>query len=235
MINPMNLVSNVDSQVRAVQNLFITKVYGWMAFALAVTGLVAFSVANTPSMRSMIFGNQFVFWGLLIGELILVFAISGAIRHMNPMTATFLFLLYAALNGLTLSFIFLVYTATSIASTFFITAGTFAIMSVFGYVTKTDLTKFGNLLLMVLIGVIIASVVNIFLKSSGLNWVITIAGIIVFVGLVAYDTQKLKQIGESGLDMVSEKKMSIIGALSLYLDFINLFLLLLNLFGGRRD
>lgn len=224
------------SQTSIFQNVFIAKVYGWMAFALALTGLTALWVASTPSISSAIFGNQILFWGLLIGELVLVFAISGAIRRMSASTATLLFLLYSVINGFTMSFIFLVYTSTSIATTFFITAGTFAIMSVFGFVTKTDLTKVGNLLFMVLIGVIIAAVVNMFLKSSSLNWVITIAGIIVFVGLIAYDTQKIKQIGEAGLDQETEKKLSIIGALSLYLDFINLFLLLLNIFGGgRRD
>ena len=224
------------SQTSIFQNVFIAKVYGWMAFALALTGFTALWVASTPSISSAIFGNQILFWGLLIGELVLVFAISGAIRRMSASTETLLFLLYSVINGFTMSFIFLVYTSTSIATTFFITAGTFAIMSVFGFVTKTDLTKVGNLLFMVLIGVIIAAVVNMFLKSSSLNWVITIAGIIVFVGLIAYDTQKIKQIGEAGLDQETEKKLSIIGALSLYLDFINLFLLLLNIFGGgRRD
>lgn len=224
------------SQTSIFQNVFIAKVYGWMAFALALTGFTALWVASTPSISSAIFGNQILFWGLLIGELVLVFAISGAIRRMSASTATLLFLLYSVINGFTMSFIFLVYTSTSIATTFFITAGTFAIMSVFGFVTKTDLTKVGNLLFMVLIGVIIAAVVNMFLKSSSLNWVITIAGIIVFVGLIAYDTQKIKQIREAGLDQETEKKLSIIGALSLYLDFINLFLLLLNIFGGgRRD
>lgn len=232
----MNNLSQTGSGTAIFQNTFIAKVYGWMSFALALTGFTALWVASTPAIRNAIFTNQVLFWGLLIGELILVFAISGAIKRMSASTATFLFLLYAVINGFTMSFIFLVYTATSIATTFFITAGTFAIMSVYGFMTKTDLTKIGNLLFMVLIGVIIAAVVNIFLKSTGLNWIITIAGIIVFVGLIAYDTQKIKQIGEAGLDHETERKMSVVGALSLYLDFINLFLLLLNIFGGgRRD
>ncbi|MGL4293795.1 MAG: Bax inhibitor-1/YccA family protein [Bacteroidales bacterium] len=230
-----NNMSRTGSQTDVFQNTFIAKVYGWMALALGLTGLTALWVASTPAISQAIFGNRFLFWGLLIGELILVFSISGAIRRISSGTATFLFLLYSVLNGFTMSFIFLVYTSTSIATTFFITAGTFAIMSVYGFVTKTDLTKVGNLLFMVLIGVIIAAVVNIFLKSATLNWVITIAGIIVFVGLIAYDTQKIKQIGQAGLDIQTEKKLSIVGALSLYLDFINLFLLLLNIFGGRRD
>ncbi|MEG1585836.1 MAG: Bax inhibitor-1/YccA family protein [Bacteroidales bacterium] len=231
----MENLSQSNSRADIFQNTFIAKVYGWMSLALALTGFTALWVASTPAVSSAIYSNKILFWGLLIGELVLVFSISGAIRKMSSTTATFLFLLYSVVNGLTMSFIFLVYTSTSIATTFFITAGTFAIMSVYGFVTKTDLTKIGNLLFMVLIGVIIAAVVNIFLKSATLNWIITIAGIIVFVGLIAYDTQKIKQIGQSGLDRETEKKLSIVGALSLYLDFINLFLLLLNIFGGRRD
>lgn len=223
------------SQSITFQNTFIAKVYGWMALALVLTGFTSLFVASTPAFKTAIFGNQFLFWGLLIGEVVLVFAISGAIRKISASTATLLFLLYSILNGITLSFIFLVYTATSIATTFFITAGTFAIMSLYGYSTKSDLTKVGNLLFMVLIGVVIAALVNIFLKSNTLQWIITIAGIIVFVGLIAYDTQKIKQIGQGEWDIQTGKKLSIIGALSLYLDFINLFLLLLNLFGGRRD
>lgn len=230
----MDNLSRSGSRTDVFQNTFIAKVYGWMSIALALTGFTALWVASTPVIRNAIFNNQILFWGLLIGELILVFAISGAIRKMSASTAVFLFLLYSVINGFTMSFIFLVYTATSIATTFFITAGTFAIMSVYGFMTKTDLTKVGNLLFMVLIGVIIAAVVNIFLKSTTLNWIITIAGIIVFVGLIAYDTQKIKQMSQAGLDQETEKKLSVIGALSLYLDFINLFLLLLNLFGGGR-
>lgn len=230
----MDNLSRSGSRTDVFQNTFIAKVYGWMSIALALTGFTALWVASTPVIRNAIFKNQILFWGLLIGELILVFAISGAIRKMSASTAVFLFLLYSVINGFTMSFIFLVYTATSIATTFFITAGTFAIMSVYGFMTKTDLTKVGNLLFMVLIGVIIAAVVNIFLKSTTLNWIITIAGIIVFVGLIAYDTQKIKQMSQAGLDQETEKKLSVIGALSLYLDFINLFLLLLNLFGGGR-
>lgn len=224
-----------QSGVQTFESTFIAKVYAWMTLALGITGFTAMLVASSPSITQAIFGNQFVFWGLLIGELVLVFVISGAIQKMTSSTATLLYLLYAVLNGVTMSFIFLVYTKTGIGVTFLITAGTFGIMSVYGYVTKQDLTKVGNLLLMVLIGVIIAAVVNIFLKSSTLQWIITIAGIIVFVGLVAYDTQKIKQIGQVAMDGETKKKLSIIGALALYLDFINLFLLLLSLFGGRRD
>ncbi|MEG1616461.1 MAG: Bax inhibitor-1/YccA family protein [Bacteroidales bacterium] len=231
----MNNLFQSSSQSTSLQNTFIAKVYGWMTLALAITGFTSMFIASSPGIVQAIYGNQFLFWGLLIGELVLVFVISGAIQRMSSSTATLLYLLYSVLNGITMSFIFLVYTKTSIATTFLITAGTFGIMSIYGYVTKKDLTKVGNLLLMVLIGVIIASVVNIFLKSGTLNWIITILGIIVFVGLIAYDTQKIKNIGHAGLDVETEKKLSIIGALALYLDFINLFLLLLSLFGGRRD
>lgn len=224
-----------DSNVTSLQNSFVAKVYGWMTIALAITGFTSLFIASSPGILNAVYGNQFLFWGLLIGELVLVFVISGAIQKMSSSTATLLYLLYSVLNGVTMAFIFIVYTKTSIASTFFITAGTFGIMSIYGFVTKSDLTKLGNLLLMVLIGVIIAAVVNIFLKSTTLGWIITIAGIIVFVGLIAYDTQKIKQIGNASLDDETRKKMSIIGALALYLDFINLFLLLLQLFGARRD
>jgi FtsH-binding integral membrane protein len=205
-----------------------------MALALAVTGLTAWWVATTPSVLQAIYSSRAVMWILLIAEFGLVFAISGAIQRISSSTARLLFFVYAVVNGLTLSFIFLVYTSTSIATTFFITAGTFALMSIFGYVTKSDLTRAGNMLFMVLIGVVLASLVNIFLKSSTLGWIITIAGIIVFVGLVAYDTQKIKQFAQAAYDSETGRKLAVIGALSLYLDFINLFLLLLNLFGGGR-
>ena len=218
------------------QSNFIAKVYGWMAIALVITAFVAFFVATSSPIRTLIFGNRFVFWGLLIAEIVLVFVISGALKRLSPVAISFLFLLYSVLNGVVMSFIFLVYTKADIAMTFFITAGTFELMSIYGFVTKQDLTKVGNLLFMGLIGVIIAIVVNLFLKSSTLQWIITIVGIIVFVGLISYDTQKLKQIGEMEIDPAMKSKLSIMWALSLYLYFIHLFLLLLQLFGGgRRD
>lgn len=232
----MDNLSHTSSRAEVFQNTFVAKVYGWMSVALALTGFTALWVASTPTITNAIINNQILFWGLFIGELVLVFAISGAIQRISASTALFLFLLYSVLNGFTMSFIFLVYTATSIATTFFITAGTFAIMSIYGFMTKKDLTKVGSLLFMILIGVIIASVVNLFLKSTMLNWIITIAGIIVFVGLIAYDTQKIRQMSQADFDQETGKKLSVLGALTIYLDFINLFLLLLNLFGGsRRD
>jgi uncharacterized protein len=173
--------------------------------------------------------------GLLIAEFVLVAFLVGWIKKMSSQTATLVFILYSILNGFTFSVIFLIFTEASIASTFFITAGTFAIMSVYGYFTKTDLTKLGNLLLMALVGLIIASAINLFYQNNTLDWITTFAGILIFVGLIAYDTQKIKQmnvIGNEGTD--EDKKEAIIGALSLYLDFINLFLKLLRLFGKRK-
>ncbi len=216
-------------------NTFIAKVYAWMSFALIVTALVAMYIAFNPKLAKLIIGNQILFFGLIIGEVLLVIAISALINKMSAATATALFFAYAAMNGLTLSVIFLAYTASSITSTFFITAGTFGVMSAYGYFTKSDLTTIGNICMMALIGIIIAVVVNIFLASNTLNLIISCIGVLVFVGLTAYDTQKIKQIGES-VDEASEegRKGAVMGALALYLDFINLFLMLLNLLGDRK-
>jgi len=214
---------------------FISKVYAWMSLALAITAFVAMFVASSPSLIEAIVGNRIIFIGLLIGELLLVVFISGIIGKISGATATFLFVVYAVLNGITLSFIFLLYTSSSIASTFFVTAGTFAGMSLYGYTTKRDLTSWGNLLMMALLGVVIASVVNMFFNNAIVYWVTTYIGIIVFVGLIAYDTQKLKAVNTSGIEGTDiERKGAIMGALMLYLDFINLFLLLLRLFGRRK-
>ncbi|MEJ2199610.1 MAG: Bax inhibitor-1/YccA family protein [Desulfuromonadaceae bacterium] len=186
-------------------------------------------------MLQLIFGNKMVFYGLLIGELGLVIALSAAINRISATTASLMFLLYSALNGITFASIFLIYTQSSIASTFFITAGTFAAMSVFGMVTKRDLTGWGSFLFMGLIGIIIASVVNIFLHSPMITWVVSYLGVFIFVGLTAYDTQKLKRISQMGFaDGQSRRKAVILGALTLYLDFINLFLMLLRVLGSRR-
>ena len=227
------LVSPQDVAVE--QQKFITKVYGWMAGALAITGFVALYTASTPSIIEAIVVNRFLFFGLIIGELLLVGSLVGFVRKLSPVAATAIFILYSVLNGLTLSIIFLIYTAGSIASTFFITAGIFAVMSLYGWFTGNDLTKFGNLLFMLLIGLIIASVVNIFMHSQAIYWIVTYLGVFVFVGLIAYDTQKLKELGGT-VDAASSdgRKLAIIGALSLYLDFINLFIMLLRIFGKRR-
>ena len=231
----MKDVTYKQSKSVDLQNVFLAKVYGWMFIALLITAFTALFVSRDEGFKNLLFGNRYVFWGVLIAELILVFVISGAIQKLSPVVTKLLFILYSILNGITMSFIFLVYTSSSISLTFFITAGTFGLMSIYGYLTKKDLTKFGNILIMALLGIIIAFVVNFFLKSQTLQYIISIIGIIVFVGLVAYDTQKLKRIGQMELDENTKKKLSIIGALSLYLDFINLFLLLLQFFGGRRS
>jgi len=219
-------------------NDFVRSVYNWMAFALALTGFVAFYVSHSPSLTRLIFGNPMIFFVLIFAELGLVFTISGMVNRLSAGTATFLFVIYSALNGVTLSFIFLAYTSTSIASTFFICAGTFVGCSIYGWTTKKDLTSWRGFLMMGLIGIIIASLVNMFIRSSGMSIIISYIGVIVFVGLTAYDTQKLKNMASAqpaGLDAGVIRKGAILGALSLYLDFINLFLMLLRIFGQARD
>ncbi|NQU14956.1 MAG: Bax inhibitor-1/YccA family protein [Desulfobacteraceae bacterium] len=219
-------------------NDFVRSVYNWMAFALALTGFVAFYVSHSPSLTRLIFGNPMIFFVLIFAELGLVFTISGMVNRLSAGTATFLFVIYSALNGVTLSFIFLAYTSTSIASTFFICAGTFVGCSIYGWTTKKDLTSWRGFLMMGLIGIIIASLVNMFIRSSGMSIIISYIGVIVFVGLTAYDTQKLKNMASAqpaGLDAGVVRKGAILGALSLYLDFINLFLMLLRIFGQARD
>lgn len=231
----MSISALAMSQIQLEERSFITKVYGWMSFALIVTGLVAMVTASSPIMLSIVLGNRIVFFVLIIAELLLVGYLSTAVITMSVPAAIITFILYSALNGLTLSVIFLIYTAGSIASTFFITAGTFGVMSIYGYFTKRDLTTMGNLCTMALLGIIIASVVNIFLHSPAVYWMSTYIGIIIFVGLTAYDTQKIKKlniIGNEGTD--EDKKEAIMGALTLYLDFINLFLMLLRIFGQKR-
>lgn len=230
----MNTQHLTAEQVKSIQVGFINKVYGWMALALAITGFVALRTANS-GLIDLIAGNQILFFGIIIAELGLVVWLSSRIDHMNATKAISIFLLYSALNGLTFSILFLVYTSGSIASTFFITAGTFGVMSAYGYFTKTDLTSWGNLLFMGLIGIIIASVVNFFLQSEMLYWGVTYIGVLIFVGLTAYDTQRIKKMSLE-LDVNSEEgsKGAIMGALALYLDFINLFIMLLRIFGQRK-
>ncbi|NJN17628.1 MAG: Bax inhibitor-1/YccA family protein [Oscillochloris sp.] len=205
-----------------------------MTAGLLVTGVVAMFVANTPVLINAIIGNSILFFGLIIAELALVWILSASLPKLDPMVATMMFMGYAALNGVTLSVIFLAYTAASIASTFFITAGTFGAMSAYGYFTKRDLSGWGNFLFMALIGLILASVVNIFLASSTLYWIVTFAGVLIFVALTAYDTQKIKHMIAQARDERSQGQIAVYGALNLYLDFINLFLFLLRLLGNRR-
>lgn len=212
------------------------KVYVWMTLALVITGFTAFGIAENPGLVYTIVTNRLLFWGLIIGEFALVMAIYGAIGKLSATAATLLFVLYSIVNGATLSVIFLAYTMTSIASVFFITAGTFAVMALIGYTTKTDLTSFGKMLMMGLIGIILATVVNIFIGSSMLNMMVSYVGVVVFVGLTAYDSQKIKNLLYQ-VDNMSEEaqKLALLGSLTLYLDFINLFLMLLRIFGGNRD
>lgn len=231
----MNTQQLTAEQVKSIQATFINKVYGWMALALAITGFVALRVASSESLVNTIASNQILFFGIIIAELGLVIWLSSAIESMNAIRAITLFLLYSALNGLTFSVLFLIYTAASIASTFFVTAGTFGVMSAYGYFTKTDLSSWGNILFMGLIGIIIASIVNIFWHSEILYWAVTYIGVLVFVGLTAYDTQKIKRMSLE-MDVESEEgsKGAIMGALALYLDFINMFIFMLRIFGDRR-
>ncbi|MFH1977152.1 MAG: Bax inhibitor-1/YccA family protein [Pseudomonadota bacterium] len=220
-----------------VINDFIRSVYNWMGIGLALTGLIAYYVSTDISIQNLIFGNKLVFFGLIIGELALVFFISARIGKITASTATSLFILFAALNGATLSSIFLVYTSSSITTTFFICSATFISCSIYGMTTKRDLTSVGGFMTMGLIGIIIASVVNIFIRSSAMDMIISYIGVIVFVGLTAYDTQKLKHMAiaqPEGLDSGVIRKGTILGALTLYLDFINLFLMLLRILGNRK-
>ncbi|MBM4042904.1 MAG: Bax inhibitor-1/YccA family protein [Planctomycetes bacterium] len=222
-------------RVELAMRSFVAKVYGWMAFAMVVTALAAMVTVNVPELNRLVFANRGVFLVLILAELGLVVALSAAINRMSAATATVMFVVYSALNGLTMSFIFLVYTEASIASAFLVTAATFGAMSVYGYTTNRDLTSIGNLCFMALIGIIIASLVNLFLGSATIYWATTYIGVLVFVGLTAYDTQKIKVMGASAsMTGEQERKGAILGALALYLDFINLFLLLLRIFGRRR-
>ncbi len=217
--------------------IFLAKVFNWMAIGLGLTAITAFTVAHSETALQFVFGNQLVFFGLILGELGLVFYLSARVQKLSPQAATGLFVLYSGLNGVTLSIIFLTYTGTSITSTFFIAAGMFFAMSVYGIVTKKDLSGFGSFLFMGLIGLIIASVVNMFLGSSMMSWVISALGVLVFTGLTAYDVQRISKMGGMGIMDGGEaaiRKGAIMGALTLYLDFINLFLSLLYLLGDRR-
>ena len=211
------------------------KVYIWMAMALAITGVTAFGVASSPNLLALIFSSKLLFFGLIIAELALVILLTARLQKLSLTTATLFFVLFAVINGVTLSSIFVIYTMASIAQTFFICSATFGVMAVYGYTTKRDLSSMGKLLFMALIGLIIATVVNIFMRSSGLDMAISYIGVLVFVGLTAWDTQKIKLMLANAEDMgEGAQKIALIGALSLYLDFINLFIYLLRIF-GRRD
>ena len=211
------------------------KVYVWMTLALVVTALSAYYVATTPAALYAIFSSKFMFFGLLIAEIVVVMAMTALINRMSFMVAVLMMAAYSVLNGVTMSFIFVVYEMVSIATTFFVTAGTFAAMAIVGYTTKKDLTKMGGILLMALIGLIIASVVNWFLQSETMSYVVSGIGVLVFTGLTAFDSQKIKEMLMQ-CDTVNDgtQKLALLGSLTLYLDFVNLFLYLLRFMGNRK-
>jgi FtsH-binding integral membrane protein len=215
----------------AVERRFMSSVYRWMTLGLVVTAAVAWFVASTPALMQVVFDHRAVFWGLVIAQFGVVIALTAGVNRLSGPMAGVLFLLYSALTGTTLSFILLAYSGASVAGAFAITAGTFGAMSVYGSVTKSDLRGWGTFLFMGLIGVVLASVVNIFTRSSMVEWVISAACVVVFTGLTAYDTQKLRRMAAAGGGSAA---LPVAGALSLYLDFINLFLAVLRIFGGRR-
>lgn len=216
-----------------VATLF-TKVFLWMTVALGITALTSMLVYNSNFVFTVI-QNRGLVWGLLIAEVLLVIGLSAGINRLSFGVATFIFIIYSVLNGITLSTIFLVYTQSSITLAFFVTAGTFGAMSLWGYFTKRDLSKMGSLLFMGLIGLIIATVVNIFIKSSALMWITTYAGVLIFVGLTAWDVQKIKLMLNQATEVNDNtQKMALLGALELYLDFVNLFIYILRIFGNRK-
>lgn len=234
-LNFQGLSAERQWDVSAAFPVLMRKVYLWMTLALVITGFTAYGVATSPGILQAIYGNQIVFWGLLIAEFALVMGVSAAIHRLSLTMATLMFILYSVINGALLSYIFLAYTASSISTVFFITAGTFGVMALIGYTTKVDLSSMGKILLMALVGIIIATLVNLFVKSEGMTMILSYIGVLVFVGLTAYDSQKIKQMlmeapdaGEVG------QKLALLGALSLYLDFVNLFIYLLRIFGKRN-
>jgi uncharacterized protein len=233
--NPNQYNPYAQGNALAVQSSVLNQAYLWMTGGLCLTAVVAYLVSQNQTLVEQIFGSFFV-WILFLAEIGLVFFISSSIQKIAPSTAIGLFLLYSALNGATLSIILLTYTGASIAATFFVTAGMFGATSLYGYTTKRDLTGIGSLAFMALIGILLASIVNIFLASSTLYWIITYLGVIIFVGLTAYDTQKIKQwsLQTNSNDSVMVQRLGILGALTLYLDFINMFLFILRIMGRRQ-
>ena len=215
--------------------VLMRKVYVWMTMALAITGFTAYGVATSPGILEAIYTNPILFWGLIIAEFALVIGVSAAINKLSLTVATLMFILYSVINGALMSYIFLAYTTTSVATVFFITAGTFGVMALIGYTTKVDLSSMGKILFMALIGLVIATVVNLFVKSDGLTMILSYVGVLIFVGLTAYDTQKIKQMLLQAPDAgEGAQKLALLGALTLYLDFINLFIYLLRILGKRE-
>lgn len=224
-----------EKDFEEISRAFITKVYRWMTLALVISGFTALYTASSQTLISFIFGSKFVFYGLLVAELALVFILSAALHKMSVGLGVFFFILYSVINGLTISSIFIIFEIRSIFIVFFISAAMFAGMSIYGAKTKQNLMSAGRYLMMALIGLIIASLVNLLLKSSILEWIISLFSVAVFTGLTAYDTQKMFKIARNSDDSEIFQKAAIMGALELYLDFINIFLSLLNLFGKRKS
>lgn len=216
-------------------NSVMKRVYVRMFVGLLISAFCALGVASSTAALTFIYGNPIVYWGMFIAMLAMAWSIPARLHKMKTGTCLMLFVLFSALMGCSLSSILIIYSMGSIVSTFFITAGVFGAMSVYGYFTKADLSKMGSFLMMALFGIIIASVVNIFLHSSGLNWAISLIGVVIFIGLTAWDTQQIRQLANANLSPELTDKLATIGALNLYLDFINLFLFLLRIFGGSRD
>ncbi len=215
--------------------VLMRKVYVWMTLALVITGFTAYGVATSPGIMQAIITNPILFWGMIIAEFVLVIGVSAAINRLSLTMATLMFVLYSVINGATLSFLLMAYTMSSVATVFFITAGTFGAMALVGYTTKTDLSSMGKILFMALIGLVIATLVNIFVKSDGLTMILSYVGVLIFVGLTAWDSQKIKQMMLQAPDAgEGAQKMALLGALTLYLDFINLFIYLLRIFGKRE-
>lgn len=227
---------SIVQHTRTGLQTYMAQVYGWMACGLFLTAFVSWYTVQSPVLLEFVFSSQITFIGLIVLQLVLVMALSAMVHKLSASAATGMFMLYAALTGVTISSIFLRYTYSSIVSTFVVSGGMFAVISLYGYTTRRDLSGFGSLLFMGLIGIVLASLVNFWLKSEALMWAVTYIGVFVFVGLTAYDTQKLKHIGNQidVNDSTNLRRYSIMGALTLYLDFINLFLMLLRIMGNRR-
>jgi FtsH-binding integral membrane protein len=227
---------SIDIESKSIAKSFVANVFSWMTFALVITGITSWWFASSGLIDYIIQGPRILFWLIALAPIGLVMVMGFSFNRLSVAALTAIFIAYSAINGISLSTIFLVYSLSAIAKVFFITAGLFSTMAVIGYTTNTDLTKMGSILMMALIGIIIASMVNFFLHSAMMDYVISCIGVLIFTGLTAYDTQKIKRIG-AGVEYGSAEasKLAIMGALSLYLDFINLFLFLLRIFGGRRD
>lgn len=233
------MVNQKEATIQTSYSNVMRKVYLWMTLALVITGITAYGVATSPAITTAIFSNRIIMWGLIIAEFGLVIGISGGINKLSLSTATLLFIIYSVINGAMLSTIFFAYTTTSIAKVFFISAATFGVTAMFGYTTKRDLNGLGRILFMALIGLVIATLVNMFLHSSGFDYILSFIGVGIFIGLTAWDSQKIRQnlvaATDAGYYGESLQKIALLGALSLYLDFINLFLYLLRIFGSNRN